>query len=271
MIQRSAFARAFMGRLFKSLMLPVWLLLWAVPAIETANAQTTTANAPNELYPPADEPWDGTSYRALVERVKDKGLALPTLSDATTKPIFERMVNTDNIPLRMGLNPKFAVTLRFQRLNNAFDPIHNLVVLYADEAKKGKPYATELARLMVYEAKVSAAWLEVSEPYLATLAKDKRYEVHVAYLDKVKGVARQFYSGLVQGMADTKLYAKGDILQMVAAALAALPAYHPILTDQDRQDLTKKLTQQISKTTDPQLKTALTELHDTIKNRRIPT
>ena len=116
-----------MGQLFQILRSSVWLLLWAVLAVQSANAQT--ANAPNELYPPADELWDGTSYRALVERVRDKGLPLPTLSDATTKPIFERMVNVDNIPLRMGLNPKFAVTLRFQRLNNALDPIHKLVVL----------------------------------------------------------------------------------------------------------------------------------------------
>ena len=258
-----------MGHLFKILMSSVWLLLWASLTIQSANAQTV--NAPNELYPPADEPWDGTSYRALVERVKDRGLALPTLSDEATKPVFERMVNLDNIPLRMGLNRSLAITLRFQRLNNALDPIHKLVILYLDETKKGKPYAKELARLMVYEAKVAAALLEVSDPYLLTLANDKRYQVHVDYLEKLKGVARQFYASLVQGMTETNVHSKSDILQFISAALAALPAYHPVLTDQDRQDITKKLTQQISKTTDPQMKKALTELHDTIKNRRIPT
>jgi hypothetical protein len=253
-----------MGQLFKILMSPVWLLLWASLAVQSANAQS-------EQYPSIEEAWDGTSYRALVERVRDKGLPLPTLSNEATKPIFERMVKDDNIPLRMGLNRDLAVTLRFQRLNSALDPIHKLVALYLDETKKGKPYATELTRLMVYEAKVSAALLEVSEPYLSTLAKDKRYQVHVDYLDRLKSVARQFYSGLVQGTTETSIYAKSDILQLIAAALAALPAYHPILTDQDRADLTSKLTQQISTTTDPQLKTALTELCDTIKHRRIPT
>ena len=253
-----------MGQLFKILKSPVWLLLWASLAVQSANAQSAQ-------YPPADEAWDGTSYRALVERVTDQGLALPTLADEATKPVFERIIHPDNIPLRVGLNRTLSIGIRFQRLNSAIDPIHKLVVLYANETQKGKPYATELARLMVYESKVSAAWLDVSEPYLATLAKDKRYEVHVAHLDKVKNGARQFYSGLVQGMAETKLYSKSDILQMIGGALAALPSYHPILTDQDRQDLTRKLTQQISTTTDQQLKTALTELHDTIKHRRIPT
>jgi hypothetical protein len=253
-----------MGQLFKFLLSPVWLVLWASLAMQSANAQTAQ-------YPPDDEPWDGTSYRALVERVTDQGLALPTLSNEATKPIFERMVNVDNIPLRMGLNPQFAITLRFQRLNNALDPIHKLVILYLGETKKGKPYATELARLMVYEAKVAAALLEVSDPYLATLAKDKRYQVHVDYHGKLKGMARQFYASLVQGMTETSLYSKAEILQLIAAALAALPAYHPVLTDQDRQDYTKKLSQQISKTTDQQMKKSLTELHDTIKNRRIPT
>jgi hypothetical protein len=198
-------------------------------------------------------------------------LPLPTLSDAATKPVFERMVNVDNIPLRMGLNRDLSVTIRFQRLDSALDPIHKLVVLYLNETQKGKPYASELARLMVYESKVSAALLDLSEPYLATLTSDKRYQVHVAYLDQVRSGARQFYSGLVQGMTETRLYSKSDILRMIGGALAALPSYHPILNEQDRQDLTQKLTQQISITTDQQLKTALTELRDTIEHRRIPT
>lgn len=257
-----------MGQLFRILQSPVWLLLWLLPwgslAVQSANAQSAH-------YPPADEAWDGTSYRALVERVKDKGLPLPTLSDAATKPVFERMVDVDNIPLRMGLNRDLSITIRFQRLDSALDPIHRLVVLYLNETQKGKPYASELARLMVYESMVSAALLDLSEPYLSTLAKDKRYQVHVAYLDKVKSGARQAYSRLVQGMTETRLYSKSDILKMIGGALAAATSYHPIFTNQDRQDLTQKLTQQISTTTDQELKTALTELRDTLKHRRIPT
>jgi hypothetical protein len=207
----------------------------------------------------------------LLQRVETKGLALPTLSNAATKPVFERMVAADNIPLHMGLNRELSVTIRFQRLDSALDPIHKLAVLYSIETQKGKPYARELASLMVYETKVSAALLDLSEPYLATLTTDKRYQTHVAYLEQVRVGARQFYAGLVYGATDTQRYSKSDALKMIAGALAALPSYHPILTDQDRQDLTQKLTQQISTTTDQQLKKALTELRDTIEHRRIPT
>ena len=91
-------------------------------------------------------------------------MALPTLADAATKPVFERMVNADNIPLRMGLNRDLSVTIRFQRLDSALPAIYKLVVLYSNETQKGKPYAPELARLMVYEFKVSAALLDLSEP-----------------------------------------------------------------------------------------------------------
>ncbi len=253
-----------MGQLFKIVNSSVWLLLWGSLAVLSASAQSAT-------YPPADDPWDGTSYRALVQRVEDNGLPLPTLADAATKPVFERMVNDDNIPLRMGLNRGLSVTIRFQRLDSALPAIHKLVVLYSKETQKGKPYASELARLMVYEAKVSAALLDLGEPYLATLATDKRYQVHVAYLDQVKSGARQFYASLVQGMTETRLYSKSDILNMIGGALAALPSYHPILTDQDRHDLVQKLTRQISITTDQQVKTALTELRDTLQHRRLPT
>lgn len=253
-----------MGQLFKILKASVWLLLWGGLAVQSANAQSAQ-------YPPADEAWDGASYRALIQRVEDKGLPLPTLSNAATKPVFERMVNVDNIPLHMGLNRELSITIRFQRLDSALDPIHKLCVLYSIETQKGKPYARELASLMVYETKVSAALLDLSEAYLSTLTTDKRYQVHVAYLDQVKSSARQFYSGLVYGVTDTDRYSKSDILKMIRGALAALPSYHPILTDQDRQALTQKLTQQISITTDQQLKKALTELRDTIEHRRIPT
>jgi hypothetical protein len=253
-----------MGHLFKIVKSSVWLLLWAVLTVQSANAESAQ-------YPPADEPWDGTSYRALLQRVETKGLALPTLSNAATKPVFERMVAADNIPLHMGLNQELSITIRFQRLDSALDPIHKLAVLYSIETQKGKPYARELASLMVYETKVSAALLDLSEPYLATLTTDKRYQVHVAYLEQVRVGARQFYAGLVYGATDTQRYSKSDALKMIAGALAALPSYHPILTDQDRQDLVQKLTQQISTTTDPQLKKALTELRDTIEHRRIPT
>jgi hypothetical protein len=252
-----------MRQRFKMLKPSVWLLLWGGLAVQSASAQGNS-------YPPADEPWDGTSYRALVERVENKKLQLPTLSNEATKLVFERMVNVDNIPLRMGLNRQLSTTIRFQRLDSALDPIHKLVVLYLNEAKKGKSYAPELARLMVYETKVSAALLDLSEPYLATLATDKRYQVHVAYHDQVKSAARQFYSDLVQGLTETR-YSKSDVLRMIGGAHDGLPSFQPIFTDQDRQDLVQKLTQQISTTKDQELKKALTELRDAIVHRRART
>jgi hypothetical protein len=252
-----------MRQLFKILNPSLWVLLWSGLVVQSASAQSTS-------YPPADEPWDGTSYRALVERVETKRLSLPTLSNEATKLVFERMVNVDNIPLRMGLNRQLSTTIRFQRLDSALDPIHKLVVLYLNEAKKGKSYAPELARLMVYETKVSAALLDLSEPYLATLATDKRYQVHVAYHDQVKSAARQFYSDLVQGLTETR-YSKSDVLRMIGGAHDGLPSFQPIFTDQDRQDLVQKLTQQISTTKDQELKKALTELRDAIVHRRART
>jgi hypothetical protein len=253
-----------MGQLVKLLKSSAWLLLWMGFAVQLANAQS-------ERYPPADDAWDGTSYRALVQRVETEGLALPTLSDKATKPVFERMVNVDNIPLRMGLNQSLSVTIRFQRLDSALQPIHSLVVLYANEAQKGRPYGQELASLMVYESKVSAALLDLSEPYLSTLSTDKRYKVHVDYLGQVKSGARQLYFSLVQGTTETRLYSKSDILKLIAVALDGLPSYQPVLTSQDKLDLVQKLAHNISITTDQDVKTALTRLRDAIEHRRTRT
>lgn len=254
-----------MGHSFKLLKSSAWLLLWVVLAGQSAHAQ--------KHYPSIDDAWDGTDYRALIQRFEDNGLALPTMSDAATKPVFERMVNSDNIPLRAGLNKELSVTIRFQKLDSALDPVHKLVVIYAAEMQKGKPYAAELASLMVYEAKVSAAMLDLTEPLLLTLdkVKDKRYQSRVDEMERIKNNARQLYADLVQGMTTTDLYSKSDILKMVKGALDGLRSYQPILTDQDRRDLIQRLAQQIPATTDQELKSGLTELRDALEHRRVRT
>jgi hypothetical protein len=58
---------------------------------------------------------------------------------------------------------------------------------------------------------------------------------------------------------------------MIRVALDGLASYQPIFTNQDRQNLVQRLTQQISVTTDRDLKTALTQLRDAIELRRIRT
>jgi hypothetical protein len=156
-------------------------------------------------------------------------------------------------------------------LDSALPAIHKLVTLYSNETQKGKPYATELARLRVYESKVSAALLDLSEPYLSTLQQDKRYQVHVAYLDQVKSGARQLYSDLVQGMSETRLHSKSDILEMIEGALDGLASHQPLFTSEDRRNLLQRLTLQISTTADQQLKKALTQLRDAIEHRQIRT
>jgi hypothetical protein len=253
-----------MGQFFKFLTSSALLLLGVMLTTQSADAQ--------KRYPAIEDAWDGTDYRAVIQRVENDGLELPTLANAATKQVFERMVNSDNIPLRIGLNKELPVTIRFQKLDGALDAIHKLVVLYSDEAKKGKPYAAELARLRVYESKVSGALLNLSEPLLSTLDRDARYKSRVAELDKMKSTARQLFSELVQGMTtDTRLYSKSDILKMVGGAIDGLPAWLPVFTDDDRQGHVQKLTQQISATTDQELKKALTELRDAIEHKRVRT
>jgi hypothetical protein len=252
-----------MGQLIKILTASAWLLLGLVLAAQSASAQ--------KRYPSIDDAWDGTDYRAVIERVRKDGLELPTLADAATKPVFERMVNTDNIPLRMGLNKQMPVTIRFQKLDSALDPVHKLVVLYSEETKKGKPYAAELARMMIYESKISAAMLNLTEPLISSLDKDSRYQSRLDELQKLKDGARQLYADLVQRMTETRVHSKADILKMVGGALDELAAYQAVFTSQDRQGLTQKLTQQISATTDGELKKAMTELRDAIEHSRVRT
>lgn len=250
-------------RLLPKILTPTaWLLFLMIVAASSANAQMR--------YPSIEEAWDGTDYRALIQRVETDGLALPTLADAATKPVFERMVRSDNIPLRAGLDPKLAVTIRFQKLDSALPALHRLVALYASETEKGKPYTTELATLMIYEVKVSGALLDLHESYVSALPRDKRYQANINILEQMKSDARQLYSRLVGSAIATGTYFKPDLLAMTRGALERLPSYLPVFTSEDRQGLVQKLTQQIATTTDQEVKAALTELRDGIKHRRIP-
>src|SRR5262245_14833866 len=113
-----------MGQLFKILASSAWLLLWAVPAAQSADAPG---------YPPDDEAWNSTHYASLAQRIETGALEPPTLSG--TKLVFERMVNVDNIPLRMGLNKELSITLRYQKLEPVLQPLHKLVVLYSNETQ----------------------------------------------------------------------------------------------------------------------------------------
>jgi hypothetical protein len=253
-----------MGRLFKIVTSSVWLLLAVVLLAQPANAQ--------KRYPAIEDPWDGTDYRAVIERIEKDGLELPTISNAATKPVFERMVAGDNIPLRSGLNKNLPVTIRFQKLDSALDPVHKLVAIYMSEAQKGKSYAPELARLMVYESKISAAMLELSDPMIATLDNTSRYhKAQLAEFDKMKNTARDLYSRLVKGATDPRAYSKPEILAMIGGAMDGLRSYHTVLTNDDRQQHIQKLTQQISATSDAELKKAMTELRDAIEHKRVRT
>jgi hypothetical protein len=252
-----------MRQLFKILTSSAWLILGVVAVGHSAAAQ--------KRYPAIEDAWDGTDYRAVIQRIKKDGLELPTLADAATKPVFERMVASDNIPLRSGLSKDLPVTIRFQKLDSALDPVHKLVALYTNEMEKGKPYAAELARMMVYESKIAGAMLNLTDPVLSTLEKDGRYEARVAEMEKIKSDARQLYVNMVQRMTETSGHTKGDILKLIGGAMDELPSYHPILTNQDRQQLTQKLTQQISATSDGELKKGMTELREAIEHRRVRT
>lgn len=233
-------------------------------------AALTPASA-EKRYPAFEDPWDATDYRALVQRIENNGLELPTLSNGETKPVFERMVDPNNIPQRMGKNKNLDITIRFQRLDPLLKPLQQLIVFYSVEIEKGKPYAKELTKIKICTLNASAAWLDILDPFVESLPKNKSYNAVVEDLNKAKINARELYLDVLKSVAMTNIYSKAEALEMTKSALDALPPYLSILTDEDKVGFVRMLSQQISTTNDPHLKTALTELRDAIKHGRIKT
>ena len=87
-------------------------------------------------------------------------------------------------------------------------------------------------------------------------------------LQWIDQASEAFLASLVERLAGTRLYSKPDILKMIGVAGDGLASYEPIFTNQDRLDLGQKLTQQISSTTDQDLKAALSRLREAIEHRR---
>jgi hypothetical protein len=201
-----------------------------VPTLLVAQAEL----AQKPVYPASDRAWNAADYRDLNELIKSGKAPLPTLADPVSRPVFERLVNLQN--LEIARSKSLPIGSRLQEILGMFDVTRTLVAGYIAEAQKGKPYERELAKVQVYLLAQSSVILDVVNEFLPTIPKDNKYQARMAGFEKMKQGMRTIMAGVIESTSETGFYSKESTLELVQGIITYLPSMQPVLTDQDRQD-----------------------------------
>ena len=225
-----------------------------VAAIAIAIAGTAFAQA--SKYPASDRVRMAADYKDL-DAVIAAGAPLPTLADTATRPVFERMTNVAN--LEMVRNKSLPVAIRLQEGVAQGGYVQKLLLAYLGEAQKGKPYATELAKLQVYLLAYGAALIGVANEFVPTIPHDDKYETRMAGFAQMKQGMRAIMTGIVESVGETQFYSSASTIEMAKALADYTPAFGNVLSDQDRQDYVRRISRDLDTAADPNVKAALTQ------------
>jgi hypothetical protein len=239
------------------------LLLAFLAAAGTAPGLTEDLRVP---YPDLDRPWTSVDYRDLAERIVAGRVPLPTLAEPATRRAFERLVSLDN--LAVVRNKSAPVSNRIPEMLAMISATRTLMLGYVDEAKRGRPYERELARLQVYTLAQASTVVALIDEFLPTVTKDASYEARMAGLAKIRSALRSVTSGTVESTTDTRFFSKASTLEQVAGLERYLPVLNRILIDEDRRELLARVEDATDAATDDEIRAAMVRLEGALKNLR---
>ena len=217
-------------------------------------------------YPDLDRPWTSVDYRDLAERIVAGRVPLPTLAEPAARRAFERMISLDN--LAVVRNKSAPIASRVPEMLAMISATRTLMLGYVDEAKRGRPYERELARLQVYVLAQASTVVGLVDEFLPTVKKDANYESRMAGLANMRSALRSVTSGIVESTTDTRFFSKASTLEQVSGLERHLPVLHRILTDEDRQELLARAQDETDAATDDEIRAAMVRLEGALKNVR---
>jgi hypothetical protein len=232
------------------------VLVWALVLAGSPSAQQ-----PAPTYPAADRAWSSADYRDLAELIKS-GVPLPALADPFGQAVFERIVSLQN--LELSRNKTLPLGSRIEEALTLLDRTKTLLVAYITKAQSGSPYERELARLQVFLMAEASLLLDLVDEFVPTIKRDEKYEVRMEGLAKMRQGIRTIMAGAVESAGETSFYSKASTLVLVQGIETYLPSFRPILTDQDRQDFSRRIGRQRGEATDPEVVAALTKLEEAL-------
>lgn len=203
------------------------------------NSSAEAAAPPQSSVPSPDVRWGASEYEQLAEQLVANKISLPTLGDAKTKKLFERMVSAENIEFANDaarpLAQRVQDLLRISRSNAEF------LKEYGSAISSGKRLGAEGARELAFSLRLSELMLKVMQEFLATLPRDKNYLSRLFGRAQMQLGVLQQVMGVIASLEETEIYSTGDRSLMLTALAATVPTLKSVCDADVRDELKRVL------------------------------
>lgn len=208
---------------------------------------TVSAHAANRFVeagmPSPSREWYGREYTRAAELLANGTAALPTHADADGREILGRVLNAENFSLARNRTVPFVQRMEdFMAMQQAFNALQKR---YAAEANRGANLNREVSGFVAYSLRMSTVMIELVDEFLPTIAKDDRYEIRMAGLQRMKRGVEAVFSGAEESLGERSFYTHEDLEGVVDAMVETLPQLNGVFSENFRVELEQRLAQRI--------------------------
>lgn len=197
---------------------------------------------PKIVYPQTATTWSSREF-LTIEAILRLGPpeSYPRLTSATTRDVFLRMV--DEGPLARVADERTPILSRLIDLRALGGYIGCYRSRYNVLAQQGAPLQGELVRLQIYQLELAALAVEMTEPYVASLAEEERMRLkEIGFFDTF-GTLRTNVMGTIVSLSEAKVYSAADRQELAQAVGRTFPRIRRIFAAPQREQIAAELTQ----------------------------
>lgn len=195
-------------------------------------------------FPSHDQTWNGADYATAFKMIKSGEVPLPRLDEMSGERVLERMTNVGN--LISIKNPDHTFDERMMSLLQFRLTTNLILTMYAAEAKQGSDVASEIAMLIAFSLRVSAASSDFLEEQIRLAPQNKTREIR-GNAARLTNSYFTTFSGVVASLGETDFYSESDLTVLLTAAEETLPALSIWFEEEQKKILLSKLADQRSK------------------------
>ncbi|WP_445323789.1 hypothetical protein [Pseudomonas sp. EL_65y_Pfl2_R95] len=197
-----------------------------------------------QKIPDIRRPWSSNQYRQLVEALKkvnqSQAHAMPRRSGEFTGPIYQRMVNVQN--LHAQLNIYRPLESRQNEARESLFQLKELMALYFDLKAAKQPYAAEALGLMSYSLNQQTVLFTLTTEFWMTLSPNEQSNpVRLKGLAQTKAAAALLTQSALDYLSFTQQFGPTELAVYSAELSKALPRLFVHLSDEARRKLLQRI------------------------------
>lgn len=223
-----------------------WLSAISLALVLSASASAAELFYLGQKIPDINKPWASADYQRLLEALEkvdsSQANALPRRSGEFTGPIYQRMINQEN--LRALLNIYTPLELRQNEAREVLFRLKELMRLYFDFKAAKQPYAAEALGLMTYSLSQQAVLFTLTTEFWMTLSQtEQRSPVRLKGLSETKAAAAMLTSSSLDYLALTQQFGREELVLYSAELSKRLPGLFVHLSNSVRAGLVQRINQ----------------------------